>query len=66
MVFGQNLKISVFAKKMIPLERAPQEEQNDANFSSIAHSSEEVLVLKEIQSKPWTLVCYISGSPLIW
>ena len=36
---------------MISSERASQEEQNDANFSSIALSSEELWVLKEIVSE---------------
>ena len=35
-------------KKSISLERASQEQQNDANFSSIAPSSEELLVRREI------------------
>ena len=35
---------------MISSERAPQEEQNDANFSFIAPSSEELSVCKETSS----------------
>ena len=31
-----------FRQKRIPSERAPQEEQNDTNFSSVAPSSEEL------------------------
>ena len=44
MVFGQNLNILSPAKRL-PSERAPQEEQNGANFSSIAPSSEESHVI---------------------
>ena len=38
MVFGQNLKNLSLAKK----ERAPEEEQNGANLSFVAPSSEEL------------------------
>ena len=37
-----------FRRNMVSLERACQEEQNGANFSSVAPSSEELWVLKEI------------------
>ena len=46
MVFGQNLKILTLAKKRIPSQRASQEEQNGANFSSVAPSGQELRVLK--------------------
>ena len=45
MVFGQTENFE-FVKKRIPSERASQEEQNGANFSSIAPSSEELRVPK--------------------
>ena len=41
---------------MIPSERASEEEQNGANFSFTAPSGEDLLVWKEITSKPWTIV----------
>ena len=44
MVFGQNLKILTSAK-IISSERVSQGEQNEANFSFIAPSSEELRVL---------------------
>ena len=44
MVFRQNL----ISAKRIPSEKASQEEQNGANFSSVASSSDELLVRKEI------------------
>ena len=39
--FSKNRKFN-FGKKRIPSERASLEEQNDANFSFIAPSSEEL------------------------
>ena len=42
MVFGQNPKMS------IPADRASQEEQNGANLSYVAPSSEELFVHIEI------------------
>ena len=36
-----------FWQKVIPMERASQEEQNGANFNSIATSSEELGVRKD-------------------
>ena len=45
-------------KKMISLEWASQEEQNDPNFSFIAPSSEELWVCKDYNYMPWHLaVC---------
>ena len=41
---------------MIPSERASQEQKNGANFSSIAPSSEELQVRKEIRSKHLIIV----------
>ena len=46
MVFGLKMKILTLAKYDF-MERASQEEQNDANFSSIAPSSEELWVYKD-------------------
>ena len=42
MVFDPKMKNFDFGKKMIASERASQEEQNEANFSFIAPSSEEL------------------------
>ena len=41
---------------MISSERASQEEQNDANFSLVAPSSEELCMRKQIRSKRLTIV----------
>ena len=49
MVFGQKRKILTSDKK-VPSERASQEEQNDANFSFVAPSSEEFWALKESEN----------------
>ena len=46
MVFGQKSMESILAKKMIPSERASQEEQNGAKFSFMAPSSEELWAQK--------------------
>ena len=48
MVFGQNLKILALAKSDT-MERASQEEQNGANFSFVALSSEEFMIKKLIK-----------------
>ena len=40
----------------MPSERVSQEEQNGANFSSVAPSSEELWVQREILSKRLTIV----------
>ena len=45
-----------FRQNMISTERASQEEQNGANFSSVAHSSEELLVSIEIKRNRLTIV----------
>ena len=44
MVFGQKMKNLALVKKMIPSERASQEEPNGTNFSSVAPFSEELWV----------------------
>ena len=44
MGFGLNLKILTLSK-MVSLERECQEEQNDADFSSVASSSEKLWLL---------------------
>ena len=46
MVFGQIPKISFL---VIPLERAPQGEQNGVNFSFVATSSEELYMYMAIE-----------------
>ena len=43
---------TAYKHNMIPSERASQEEQNGANFSFIAPSSEELLVRKELLQIP--------------
>ena len=43
MVFGQR-----FRQRRMPLDRASQEKQNGTNFGSVAPSSEELSVRKEL------------------
>ena len=66
MVFGQNLNILISAKQhnCISLERAREEEQNDANFSFLAPSSEELWVI--ITNPPFLLQVYIIMSCLLF
>ena len=48
MVFGQKLKILTL-QNIMPGNSTSQEEQNGANFSFVAPSSEELWVWKEIR-----------------